>query len=68
MSKNVLVLAGIAVGALFFSSRPGQVSAEPQGIQRAIPRHHVKTLAKRPQPTRRFTNRNSHAGFAPLQL
>ncbi len=41
MSKNVLLLGGIAVGALFFSSRPGQVSAEPQGLQRAALRHDV---------------------------
>ena len=47
MSKNVLLLAGIAIGALFFSSRPGQVIAEPQGIQRAIPRHHVELNYRR---------------------
>ncbi len=35
MSKSVVLFTGIAVAELFFSSRPGQISAEPQASQRA---------------------------------
>lgn len=33
MSKNVLVLVGLAVAAVYFSSRDGSVQAGPSGVE-----------------------------------